>query len=188
MTVHDGVAAAPSRDFSAAREDGASLATVNTCFGAAAERGAQAVVGAAEGTRTCELSVRALNVLKVLAAEMSGESPARNDWTPSDAFLRALTFEQLAYARNCGPLTMREIIRWAGSRGIGIAPRGSFGRSLPKIWSYLEARFAAGELTADELAEALERSVQRKNTRIPVAVQRILLTLLGRSGESPPGA
>jgi hypothetical protein len=47
----------------------------------------------------------------------------------------------------------------------------------------MSARFTAGELTKAELAEALEKSVRRKSTKIPVAVQQILLKYLSRFGE-----
>jgi len=38
-------------------------------------------------------------------------------------------------------------------------------------------------LTKAELAEALEKSVRRKSTKVPVAIQRILLKYLSRMGE-----
>jgi hypothetical protein len=38
-------------------------------------------------------------------------------------------------------------------------------------------------LSKTELAEALEKSVRRKSTKIPVAVQQILLKCLRRLGE-----
>jgi hypothetical protein len=133
----------------------------------------------------CGLSVRALNVLKLLAAEMTGEVPPKRDWVPSNALLREVTFERLAVARNCGPLTTGEIIRWAGSRGVAIAPPPWSGRSLPQMWRYLEARFSAGDLTRAELTDALERSVRRKSTRIPIGVQRILLKLLDQPDGGP---
>jgi len=137
----------------------------------------------AETSGSRELSGRALNVLKLLAAELTGEQPPRKDWTPSDTFLRKLSFERLVKARNCGPLTAEEIIRWARSRGIIIAPPSWSGKSLPQIWRYLEARFATGQMTKTEIAEVMERSVRRKNTKIPVPVQRILLKLLCMAGE-----
>ena len=65
------------------------------------------------------LSVRAQNVLKELAVELTGEQPPKGNWSPSRELLLALTAERLATARNCGPHTMREIVdgrRHAGSR------------------------------------------------------------------------
>ena len=142
----------------------------------------QEAVGA-EASDSRELSGRALNVLKLLTAEMTGEQTPRKDWVPSDPFLRKLSFERLVNARNCGPLTAEEIIRWARSRGIIIEPPSCAGRSFPQIWRHLEARFATGEVTRTEIAEVIERSVRRKNTKIPVPVQRILLKLLCTAGE-----
>jgi len=49
----------------------------------------------AETSGSRELSGRALNVLKLLAAEITGEQPPRKDWIPSDPFLRKLSFELL---------------------------------------------------------------------------------------------
>jgi hypothetical protein len=64
------------------------------------------------------LSNRALNVLKILAAEITGECPPRARWMPSPALLREITYKHLVTARNCGPQTVGEIIRWArGRRG-----------------------------------------------------------------------
>ncbi|MBV9532355.1 MAG: hypothetical protein JO283_15165, partial [Bradyrhizobium sp.] len=129
-----------------------------------------------------ELSGRALNVLKLLAAEITGEDPPSKDWLPPDSLLRELSFERLTKARNCGPLTTGEIVGWARSREITIAPPCWAGKSFRQMWQYLEAKFAAGELTPAELAEAIERSVKRKNTTIPVSMQRIVLKWLGTAG------
>jgi hypothetical protein len=131
------------------------------------------------------LSVRALNVLKLLAAEITGESPTKKDWVPSHAFLQSVTFDYLLYARNCGPRTTAEIVEWAGSRGVTITPRFHAGKSLSETWRYLEASFAAGKLSEAEVAKALERSVRRRSARIPVGIQRILLELLNEAGEGP---
>lgn len=60
-----------------------------------------------------KLSVRAQNVLKELAVELTSEQPPKGTWSPSRELLRALTAERLATARNCGPHTMREIVDWA---------------------------------------------------------------------------
>lgn len=159
------------------------LALVNTCHGAA-EQAVPLTKGVDRAANSvCDLSGRALNVLKLLASEMTGEVPARENWIPSDAFLHKVTFESLATARNCGPLTTREIIQWARSRGMTIAPPCWVGKSFPQMWRHFEARFAAGELTRTEIAEVLERSIRRQNTRVPVAVQRILLKLLSKAGE-----
>jgi hypothetical protein len=129
-----------------------------------------------------ELSNRALNVLKMLAAELLGECPPREGWTPPSALLRRLTFKHLSTARNCGPRTIREILQWAASRGVTIRPP-STGKSLSATWKELGTRFAAGELTHAETAEALEKSIRRKSTTIPVAVQTILLQLLNTGGK-----
>jgi hypothetical protein len=129
------------------------------------------------------LSCRALNVLKILACEMTGEVPER-DWSPPDVFVCRVTFECLANARNCGPRTTQEIIEWAEARGITIAPPCWAGRSFPQMWRHLEVRFAAGELTRNELTDVLKRSARRKNTKIPVSVQRILVEWLKQNQES----
>jgi hypothetical protein len=76
-------------------------------------------VSAAPATRRPGFSVRAENVLKVLAAEVMGENPPRGSWTPSGQ-LRKLDFNNLAAARKCGPQTTEEIIRWAKSQGVVI--------------------------------------------------------------------
>ena len=91
--------------------------------------------------------------------------------------------ERLSIARNCGPRTTDEIIRWAEARGVTIQPVFHAGKSLSETWRDLSARFAAGDLTKAELAEALEKSVRRKSTKIPVAVQQILLKYLRRLGD-----
>ncbi len=124
------------------------------------------------------LSNRALNVLKILAAEMTGECPQRGRWTPSPALLREITYKRLIAARNCGPQTVSEIIRWAQSQGVTIQPLYHAGKSLAETWQALSVKFTSGELTYAEIAEALEKSVRRKNTTIPVAVQKLLLQLL----------
>jgi hypothetical protein len=185
MSARNAVAPALSRNVPVAREEAVSLFTINTCFGATTERGPRIASGEGTSSNACGLSVRALNVLKLLAADMTGESPTKEDWVPSHAFLRSVTFDCLLYARNCGPRTIAEIVQWAGSRGVTIAPRFHAGKSLSETWHYLEARFAAGELTEAEVTEALERSVRRRSARIPVGIQRILLKLLNGAGEGP---
>jgi hypothetical protein len=184
MTASIGVAPARPRETQAAGEETVSLATINTCFGALHARAAESAgdVVRVEEPPASELSVRALNVLKLLAAEMTGDDPPRN-WLPPDRFLKEVTFERLSRARNCGPLTAEEIIRWARSRGVTIARPSWAGKSFSEMWRYLEARFAAGEPVQAAIVEALDRSVRRKSTRIPVGAQRMLLKLLEEGGE-----
>jgi len=129
-----------------------------------------------------ELSNRALNVLKMLAAELLGECPTREGWTPSSALLRRLTFKHLSTARNCGPQTIRQILQWAASRGVTIRPPDLAGKSLSATWKELGIRFAAGELTHADMAEALGKSIRRKNMNIPIAVQTILLQFMNTAG------
>ena len=174
MTERDGIA----RDV-LARDEMVSVLTVNTCFGATAE---QVVDSESSEHPSSELSVRALNVLKLLAAEMTGECPSK-DWVPSASFLQAVTFESLAKARNCGPRTIAEIIRWARSRGVAITPPFHTGKSLSETWRCLETKFAAGELIEADVIDALEWSVRRRSVRIPLGVQRILMKLLNRPGK-----
>lgn len=160
---------------------------VNTCFGLAMAGPARhPFPGAPAGvTDDCGLSVRAINVLKVLADDLMGEIPPRDDWVPPDELLRRITVERLSIARNCGPRTVDEITRWAKARGITIQPLFHAGKSLSEAWRDLIARFSAGELTKAELAEALEKSVRRNSTRVPVAIQRILLKYLNRAVQDP---
>jgi hypothetical protein len=165
-------------------EDVISITIVNTCFGLAqivpAESDGLPVSGDGESE---QLSGRAINVLKMLADEIMGEVPPRDDWMPPESLLRRITVERLSIARNCGPRTTEEIIRWAAARGVAIPPVFHAGKSLSETWRNLSARFAAGDLTKAELAEALEKSVRRKSTKIPVAVQQILLKYLSRLGD-----
>ena len=137
----------------------------------------------AAGARTCGLSVRAVNVLKLLATELTGECPPRENWAPTTELLREITLRRLLAARNCGPLTAREIIRWAESRGVSMQPVFHAGKSLSATWRDLDVKFTAGELTKAEVAEALEKSVRRKSSRIPITVQKILLKLLTPASE-----
>ena len=177
MTARNGFAAASPNQTQADSDDAASLSTVNTCFGAVRMWADKSSVVRPEDQPPCELSLRALNVLKLLAAEMTGEDPPRH-WLPPNEFLRQVTFQRLSRARNCGPLTADEIIRWAGSRGVTIARPSWAGQSFSQMWRCLEARFAAGEPVQAAIVEALDRSVRRKSTKIPVGVQRVLLKLL----------
>jgi len=179
MSARSSIAPVCPREAQASVEETISLTTINTCFGATQTQ-------AGDGTRDaprvddpppCALSIRALNVLKLLAAEMTGEDPPQ-DWLPPSCFLKEVTFERLSRARNCGPLTAEEIMRWARSRGVTIARPSWAGKSFSEMWRYLETRFAAGEPVQAAVVEALDRSVRRKSTKIPVGVQRMLLKLL----------
>jgi hypothetical protein len=129
------------------------------------------------------LSVRAENVLKVLAAELMGEKPPRGRWTPSGQLLRKLDFGILAATPNCGPQTTDEIIRWAGSHGVVIERPFHAGKSLSTMWRDIIAKSSAEEFASAEIAEALERSLRRKNTRIPVAFQNLLVKVLNATGK-----
>lgn len=166
-------------------EDVAPVHIINTCFGLAQVVPARRPPEPAPIGRTDQpqLSGRAVNVLKMLADEIMGEVPPRDDWIPPESLLRRITVERLSIARNCGPRTTDEIIRWAEARGVTIQPVFHAGKSLSETWRDLSAKFADGDLTKAELAEALEKSVRRKSTKIPVAVQRILLNILGRLGD-----
>jgi hypothetical protein len=162
---------------------------INTCFDVREQRAPERLDEAdlpAAGIDT-GLSVRALNVLKILADEVTGEIASRDAWVPPDALLRKITMERLSLARNCGPRTVDEIVRWAAARGVTIRPLFHAGKSLSEAWRDLGTRFSAGELTKEELAEALERSVRRKSTKIPVGVQRILLKYLRGQGDDHGG-
>jgi len=48
------------------------------------------------------LSVRAENVLKILALELTDENPPQGRWIASDLLLQRLTYRHLSTARNCG--------------------------------------------------------------------------------------
>jgi hypothetical protein len=124
------------------------------------------------------LSVRAQNVLKELAVELTGEQPPKGTWVPSRELLLALTAERLATARNCGPRTAREIVGWAQRCGVTVKPSLQHGRSLSQMWAGLIAGASAGALTSAEVIGALERSIRRKSVRIPVAFQIILVKIL----------
>ncbi len=162
-------------------EDVIPVTLVNTCFGLAHIVPAQGEAASAPEP----LSGRAINVLKMLAGEVMGEVPSRDDWAPPNSLLRRITFERLSIARNCGPRTTDEIIRWAEAHGVTIQPVFHAGKSLSETWRGLSTRFAEGNLTDMELAEALEKSVRRKSTKIPVAIQKILLKYLKRLGDDP---
>jgi hypothetical protein len=139
-------------------------------------------VGSAQAKRAPgpmqKLSVRAQNVLKELAVELTGEQPPKGTWTPPRELLLTLTAERLATARNCGPHTMREIVDWAQACGVTISPVIPSGGSLSQMWGELIANASAGGLTSAEVAGALQRSIRRKSVRIPIAFQIILVKML----------
>lgn len=160
--------------------------TTDTRIGAMREAGSHhvsnnVIATTATETHSIELSGRALNALKLLAPELTGEIPPRGPWIPPAALLRKITLKRLLVARNCGPRTADEIVRWAASRGVIIQPVFHAGRSLSAMWREIEARFATGKLTRLELTEALEKSVRRRSTKVPLALQVILLSLLSSS-------
>jgi hypothetical protein len=184
MSEENGAVRTGSPEMGTPGEDVVPLTIVNTCFGLAQIAPARGETPPASGEHADEpLSGRAINVLKMLADEVMGEVPPRDDWVPPESLLRRITVERLSVARNCGPRTTDEIIRWAEARGVSIQPVFHAGKSLSETWRELSARFAAGDLSKTELAEALEKSVRRKSTKIPVAVQQILLKCLRRLGE-----
>jgi hypothetical protein len=185
MPADDGAIHAGTPETAMPSEDVVPVYIVNTCFGQAqmvpVER--PALPARSERADEAPLSGRAINVLKMLADEIMGEVPPRDDWMPPESLLRRITVERLSIARNCGPRTTDEIIRWAEAHGVTIQPVFHAGKSLSETWRDLSARFAGGDLTKAELAEALEKSVRRKSTKIPVAVQQILLKYLSRLGD-----
>jgi len=184
MPADDGAVRTGSPETAMPSEDVVPVTIVNTCFGLAQIVPDQGEMPAAPGQGAEEpLSGRAINVLRMLADEIMGEVPPRDDWVPPESLLRRITVERLSIARNCGPRTTDEIIRWAEARGVTIQPVFHAGKSLSETWRNLSARFAAGDLYKAELAEALEKSVRRKSTKIPVAVQQILLKYLRRLGD-----
>jgi hypothetical protein len=125
-----------------------------------------------------ELSLRAENVLKMLALELTDDDPPQGRWTPPDLLLERLTYKHLSSARNCGPQTIDEIVRWAEKRGRILQRPLRTGNSLSAMWDDIISRFSAGELSMIEVAEALENSTRRRNNRVPVAIQKILLQLI----------
>lgn len=127
------------------------------------------------------LSVRAENVLKGLAEELIGECPPQGRWIPPDRLVQRLTYKDLSIARNCGPQTTAEIIRWAHTRGNTIQRPLHAGKSLSAMWQNTIARFSEGEISKSEVIEVLEKSTRRGNTRIPVAFQKMLLHFVNSS-------
>ena len=135
---------------------------------------------AESGKRTsiASLSVRAQNVLKELALELTGKTPPKGPWTPPLELVRQLTHQHLATARNCGRQTTAEIIRWAEAQGTAIRPRFYSGKSLSAMWQDAVTKFSSGEFTKTEIIQALERSTRRRNTQIPIALQLVILQIL----------
>lgn len=184
MIARDGVNS-PRRRESAGLQENADLVPRTNCDSGGAAQAASRSPGnvtAFPQPYSSDLSIRALNVLKILAAELMEECPPRQNWVPSTALLRRMTFNHLATARNCGPRTVTEIIQWAASRGVTIQPPFHAGKSLSAIWRDIGAKFAARNLGYAEVTEALEKSVRRKSTTIPVAAQEVLLQLLKAAG------
>jgi hypothetical protein len=130
-----------------------------------------------------KLSTRAENVLKILAVELTREDPPRGRWVPSELLLQRLSYKHLAAARNCGPQTTAEIIEWALGRGTDIRRSFAAGKSFSAMWQHVLAKCSTGEVSKAEIAEALETSTRRRNTRIPVALQKILLQFIRSSNE-----
>lgn len=130
-----------------------------------------------------KLSSRAENVLKILAVELTGEEPPRGRWVPSELLLQRLSYKHLATARNCGPQTTAEIIEWAQGRGTDIRRSIDAGKSFAAVWQHVVAKCSTGEVSKAEIAEALETSTRRKNTRIPVALQKVLLQFIRSPNE-----
>jgi hypothetical protein len=182
MNARNNAAAPDRRTIEAARESAVPVSPSGTRAGAAAPRPTGNVTAFPQA-QPDGLSNRALNVLKMLSDELMGECPPRADWTPSTALLRRVTFKHLSTARNCGPHTASEIVQWAASRGVTIRPPSLAGKSLSATWKQLGAKSATGQLSAAEMAEALEKSIRRKSTTIPVAIQKILLQLLSAAGK-----
>lgn len=178
MPTRAGVARAQPGEMAMPGDEIAPVHIINTCFSVVQDAPTERM-GRSDDLG---LSVRAINVLKMLAGEIMGEAPKRADWVPPEALLRKVTVERLSMARNCGPRTLDEILRWAEARGVTIQPLFHAGKSLSETWRDLSTKFAAGGLTRAELAEALEKSVRRKSTKMPVAIQRILLTYLSKVG------
>ena len=79
--------------------------------------------------------------------------------------------------------TTREIIAWAGTRGVHIEPLPRTNKSLSAAWQELAANASNGKLTKVEITAALERSIRRRSARIPVAFQIILLKILSSTYE-----
>lgn len=137
----------------------------------------------ASADQTVQLSSRAQNVLKELATELTGEIPPRGRWIPSDLLLQRLSYRHLATARNCGPQTTTEIARWAKSKGKVIEPPSRIGKSLSGMWQDAMKKFSSGSLSNLEVAEVLENSTRRRNTRIPIEFQKMLVQFVSPSSK-----
>ena len=187
MTARHGIADPHRHEIAGKPETGAFVSAIDRLLRMTAETDSIVAndVPSTASSPPCGLSIRAMNVLKLLAAEITGECPPREKWTPSNALLREVTVKRLLATRNCGPQTISEIIRWADSRGVTIQPLFHVGKSLSEMWRDLNMKFTTGELTKAEVAEALEKSVRRRSSRIPIAVQKILLKLLNTASEQP---
>ncbi len=130
-----------------------------------------------QAARLNGLSARAENVLKLLTQELIG-STSNGRPLPSDLLLQKLTYKHLSTARNCGPQTTAEIIEWARAQGKVIKPSFHVGKSLSIMWRDALAKFSTGDISTVELTEALEHSARRRNTKIPVEFQRMLLQVI----------
>jgi hypothetical protein len=180
MTAANPVGAVTVTPASTAAPDEDRTAVIGSGFSPVPKAG---VTGPSPGSagQPPELSVRAENVLKELAVELTGEIPPQGRWIPSGQLLQKLIYRHLATARNCGPQTTAEIIEWARARGKTIRRPFHSGKSLSTMWQDVIARFSTGEISKAEVAEALENSTRRRNTRIPVEFQRMLLQLVRSS-------
>src|SRR5205823_10572944 len=107
--------------------------------------------------------------------ELTAENPPRGRWTPSGQLLQKIDFKTLVTTRNCGPQTTDEIIRWAKSQRVVIERPFHAGKSLSSVWREIIEKSSAGVIKSAEIAEALDRSQRRRNTRIPVAIQTLLV-------------
>lgn len=142
-----------------------------------------AVDAAGPPSHMCDkLSVRATNVLKELAMEITGEAPPKGPWFPPVDVLRKLTLQQLRGAKNCGPKTIDEILRWARSREVAIEATFYSGKSLP-MWHEVVTEYTHGEFTAKEIWQALDRSVRRSNAKVLVAFQKLLMRIIRPNSE-----
>jgi len=102
---------------------------------------------------------------------------------PSATLLRKLSYTDLQVARNCGRRTTDEIVRWAATQGVVIKRPLHTGTSLSAMWRDIVAKASTAEFSNAEIVEALEKSLRRRNTRIPVAFQSILVKALGAAGK-----
>jgi len=57
------------------------------------------------------------------------------------------------------------------------------GKSLSSMWREIIEKSSAGVIKSAEIAEALERSQRRRNTRIPVAIQNLLVKVLNSTNK-----